>query len=438
MANLYKINNVEYECEFTLTNADGQKIEFTKSPIRGMSIISNIFEPFESGTISIANPYDFIERTFLLRGDGRDEFKIKIKAKDQNDDKKYEHVFVVVSEDNAGNPETRSENIKTYTLVDKNKLPFMEQIPYGTIFKGKVGDIIKAMFEKLLGSSYVGDVWEAGDFEIEYIPNVYDRYIDVLNEMLHYFYAKDGDIHVKAFLNYDRIRKRFEFPLISKLFKDNKKLVTEAFSVGDLTTKFEPSENDNNPPPDAETGQYIAGFRNVSYSTPAHDITNDFFVNRLVYSEDRILGNMLIKKIDIREVKEKWSEKFVKVFSSVGGEPKPFLVLNKSADKKFKHHKLPYSLKDNVGIVESELNMNLIFYNLQLYFNNIGDTYRHSGKFIDVYKSKKQKLKSDEKLLGRWFVTEVRHVFFGDTYMNEFYCTKTYIGSTGNVNDNVE
>lgn len=438
MAQTYKINDVEYECEFKLTNADKQEIEFTKSAIRGMTIISNIFDPFESGAISIANPYDFIENEYLLRGDGRDEIKIMFRAKDQPEIKKYENTFIITEDRNSGNPETRAENIKTYTIVDKKQLPFLEEIPYGKVFSGKVGDIIKDIFKELLGDDLVNeDEWESGDFDIVYSPNVSWRYIDLLNEMLHYFYAKDGDIHVKAFLNFNNEIGKFEFPLISNIFKDNKKHLTDAFALGDLTSKFE-TENENNPPPDAETGEYTGGNRNFACSTPAHDINNNFFISRLVHGYDHILGNMLIKKLDIKDIKDKWTKKFVDVFSSIGGKPKPFIVLNNTTSKKFKHFKLPYPLENNIGVVESELNMSLIFYNLQVYFSNIGDTVRKSGKFVDIYKTKKQKFKSDEKILGRWFITEIRHVFFGDLYRNEFYGTKTYVGTTSKIDNDVD
>jgi len=438
MAQVYKINDIEYECEFKLTNADGQEIEFTKSAIRGMTIICNVFEPFESGTISIANPYDFIENEYLIRGDGRDYLKIMFRVKDQPESKRYENTFIISDDSNSGNLETRAENIKTFNLIDKNILPFLEEIPYGKVFSGKIGDILKNIFKDLLGDEFVDENnWESGDFDITYSPNVSWRYIDFINEMLHYFYAKDGDIHVKAFIIYDNINKKFQFPLISKLFENNKKHVTEAFSIGDLTNKFE-TENENNPPPDAETGEYIGGSRNFSYSTPAHDINNNFFVSKIIHGYDPILGEMLIKKIDLKEARDKWKKKFVDVFKSVGGKPKPFVVVNNTTSKKFKHYRLPYNFKDNIGIVESELNMGLIFYNLQSYFSNIGDSSRQAGKFIDIYKPKKQKLKSDEKLLGRWFLTEIRHVFFGDLYTNQFFCTKTYVGTTSNIKDDVD
>ena len=60
---------------------------------------------------------------------------------------------------------------------------------------------------------------------------------------------------------------------------------------------------------------------------------------------------------------------------------------------------------------------NLTFLNLQLAFFNIGDVNRRSNKFIDIFSTRgKSELKSDEKILGRWYVTEVRHIFFADLY----------------------
>ena len=116
MADIFKINDCEFECEFKLTNADGQEVKFTKSAIKGMTLIDNMFEPFESGTISIANPYDFVENEYFIRGDGRDKFKIMFKPKDSKKDK-YENTFCVTSDDNAGYPDNRLENIKTCFLI---------------------------------------------------------------------------------------------------------------------------------------------------------------------------------------------------------------------------------------------------------------------------------------------------------------------------------
>jgi hypothetical protein len=158
----------------------------------------------------------------------------------------------------------------------------------------------------------------------------------------------------------------------------------------------------------------------------------------LIHGYDPILGETKIKKIDIKKLKDKWKKKFVDVFSSVGGKPKPCLIFNNTVPEKFKHYRMPFQIEDSVKIIEAELNAALIFYNLQATFVNLGDTFRQSGKFVDIYKTKKEKLKSDEKLLGRWLVTEVQHIFYADLYRNQFFCAKTYIGPTSNVSDDAE
>lgn len=437
MSKVFKINDIEFECEFKLTNADGQSIDFTKSAVRGMTLVDNIFEPFETGTISIANPYDALEDNYFLRGDGRDKFKIKFKGKDQPDSEKYENEFAIIGDSNDGYPDTRTENIKTFSLVDAKILPFLETVPYGKVFAGKVGDILKEIFEDL-AEGKVGD-WESGDFEIEYIPPLNFRYIDVVYYLLRIFYAKAGDLHVKAFILWSHKDEKFSFQLITKIFEDNskKEKLMDAFGLGDHTHEFK-SENPNNPPPGAETGKYIGPTKNIGYSTPLHNITNNFFVNRLVHGYDPILGETKVRKIDIKKLKEKWKKKFVDVFSSVGGKPKPFIVLNKTNTQKFKHYRLPYPIENSVKIVEAELNSAMVFYNLQCSFSNMGYTSRQSGGFIDIYKSKEEQLKSDEKLLGRWLVTEVRHIFFADLYRNQLFCTKTYVGPTSNYKEDAE
>ena len=59
----------------------------------------------------------------------------------------------------------------------------------------------------------------------------------------------------------------------------------------------------------------------------------------------------------------------------------------------------------------AQLVSNLLFFNLNLNFESIGDTNRRSGTFIDVFrKGAKRKDKSlpagltDPKLLGRWLL----------------------------------
>lgn len=441
MAETFKINGIDYEAEFKLKNSDDQELSFTKSAIIGMTLIDNVFDPFMSGTISIANPYDFIENKYFFRGDGRDTLDImfKPKSEEDKDEDKFEQSFVVLDEANSVNPVVRSENIKTLYLIDKNAIPFSDTIPYNKVYSGKVGDIIKQILKEVLGDDIVDeDNWVSGDFTLTYYtPSTY-RYVDILRSMINLFYAKDGEIHTKGFISWDRTKNKFRMDLLSKTFEKNEDNTIEAFTLGDLTTDFKTS-NPNNPISKAVVGEYIGQLKNLGYSTPFYGWNSDYFINALVHGYDHVLGIFKIRKLDFENVRKKWQTKFVDVFKSTGGKPKPFAVINNTTDKKFRRFSMPYPVEDNVKLVEADMYNCLTFYNLQGTFSNIGRTARKSGKFIDIYTTRNEEsFKSDEKILGRWYVTEVRHVFNGDMYNNEIFCTKTYIGPQANVKEDVK
>jgi len=440
MGQVFKINDIEYECEFKLSNSDGQEIQFTKSAIRGMTLIDNVFDPFASGTISIANPYDFVENEYFLRGDGRDIFYVMFKLKDSKDESdKFEYEFSVIDDSDSVNPVVRSENIKTFVLIDKNAIAFSDKIPYGKNYSGKIGSILKDIFKEVLGDDKVDEEnWEDGDFELEYHPPATYRYVDLIHHLMRLYYAKDGEIYVKGFISWDMKKSKFRLDLLSKIFEDNEKNTTEAFGLGDLTTKIETS-NPNNPISKAQVGEYIGQMKNLGYSTPFYGWNTDYFINSLVFGYDKILGIQKIRKIKFQDIRDKWKTKFVDVFKSNAGKPKPFAVINKTTSEKFKRYKFPYPVEDTVKLVEAEIHNNLTFYNLQASFSNIGNVSRKSGKFLDIFTTRnEQEMKSDQKILGRWYITEVRHIFFADLYTNQIFCTKTYIGPNAKIGEDSE
>jgi hypothetical protein len=271
--------------------------------------------------------------------------------------------------------------------------------------------------------------------------------MDLLRYFLRIFYAKDDDIYVKGFINFDQKSKKYTFQLISKIFKNHKDNELEAFILGDLVTDIG-FDNSNNPQSGPVVGEYIGQLRNLGYSTPFYSWSTDYFINSLVIGYDPIMGQQKIMKIDFEDIKKKWQKVFVDNFKAKGGKPKPFAIQNKPKEKIFKRYKFPYLVENGVKIVEAEMHNALTFYNLQLSFSNIGTASRCSGKFIDIVSAKKLKitkdelksdeLKSDEKTLGRWFITELRHVFFADLYTNQVFATKTYIGPKSNVKEDVE
>jgi len=425
MADITEINGTRYEYEYKLSNADGE-VKFNDSAVQSFDLTDNFFDPFIDGAIIIANPYNFIESTFLLKGDGTDILSIKlVLASDRS--KVIQDEFVIIAEQNFIDDLTALKNKKTYFLTSKDSYTLRSLFPYGQRCRGNAGEVIKDIFEKL---NLKVDKIEPGDFIIRdnpefIIPGLGFRYLDLLYYILQYYYYMDGDTAVKGFLR--KGSDGYNMQIISKLFSDNKNLVTETFNSDDIASSAKP--NPNNPKATADSKKYTSSIVSNNLTSPATQISNNFFMNTLVTGYNSTLGESELVELRITDVKDKWSKKFVDVFTSVGGKVKGFLNLNKvKIEEGFKIIRLPFNTYDNARIVEAEMMSNLTLLNLQLNINVIGDTSRRPGTFIDIVKNKNENAKSDEKLLGRWFVTAVKHVKILNTYRNEIYCVKTYAG----------
>jgi hypothetical protein len=443
--NIFKLNDIEYECEFKLSNPDNQQIIFTKAAIRGMELVDDFFDPFMSGTISIVNPFGLFEQDYVLRGDGRDVLSIKFKPKEQKGlkDEEFEQEFILIDNIDTVDPLSRSMDIKTFTIEAIDAIKFMDSIPYGKVYEGYVGDLIKEIFIELLGSDSIGEQWASGDFYIKYHPPATFRYMDLLRYFIKIFYAKSDDIHVKGFISKDNKTKKYSLTLLSDIFKNNKSLGLEAFPIGDMVSEIG-FDNENNPQSDPEVsvGLYISPIKNLVYNTPLYNWSTEFFINSIVYGYDPIMGQQKAFRLNFDEVRDKWEKIFVEPFRSKGGKPKPFAVKNKAKDKIYKKYVYPYRAEDSAKIIEAEIHNSLTFYNLQLSFSNIGSASRKAGRFIDIVSASKppegELPKTDQKLLGRWFVTQVKHQFFDGLYTNQVFATKTYIGPKASINEEID
>ena len=101
---------------------------------------------------------------------------------------------------------------------------------------------------------------------------------------------------------------------------------------------------------------------------------------------------------------------------------------------------MPFRHYEVLSLARAQMVSNLLFFNLQLNIHNIGDTNRRSCTFIDVFRRNQniRTVGNDAKLLGRWFVTTVRHRFEKDRYQNVLQCVKPCIGPVSEVNKDIE
>ena len=443
---IYPINGSEFFCKFKLKGPDRGEINFTKSAVVAFELEENFFEPFASASVTVNNPFDFVENNVLTRGDGRDEFSITLynnKDTRPKDEIKLEYVFVIANESNSVSKTDRSNNFKTYTLIEKNYFKLNEKIPYGKRYGGggrggtavPIGDIIQEILEEIIGPGCIdGDNWEPGDMVIdnfpEYIiPPISFRYSDLIKYLLRLYYFIDGDLACQGMLTFDRVKKKYQLRPISKIFADNSKLTQETFGVGDLTNMENVGLGASNPIDEkVPTNEYTNALKNTNFTTPMVTWSNEFFTNYSIATTNRELGIEIKELMTIEKVKKAWTAAFVEVFKCVGGTPKPFLPLNQDKSNIFKPFILPYKKEHVRNIAKAQMISNLTFFNLQLSIDNIGDTNRKAGKFVDVFKRQDEDEIVDQKLLGRWFVTKVRHMFLKDKYYNVLSCIKTCVG----------
>ena len=430
--NTFKINGIEYEFECTIKNNDGEA-SYNKYAVKNMRIVEDLFSPFLTGDIALVNSYELLEEEFLIKGDGNDKITIKFKPKDDKNNDEFDYEFVPIIDYNIGNSDTRSDNYKTFKLIDSNTIPFREKVPYNKTYTGKVGDILKEIFIELLGEELVDkENWDSCDIFISYTPPNTFRYNDLVKYLMPSLCSKENDLYVKSFLRFDRKKRKFFLKKLTKIFSENDDLAKESFIISDVGGNSE-TINPNNPPAGAEYAAYLNQLKNFQISTPLYDWNNDYFTNYLVHGYDPMMGQFRMKKIEFEDLKKDWKELFVDVFKSIGGKPKPYLPISEDGKKRFKNIKTPYPIEDNVKIVMSEICNTLIFYNLQCSFHILGSGKRSTGTFVDIAKTGNKSIKSDGKLLGRWLVTSVVHEFFGETYKNIVSGCKTYVGPESKI-----
>ena len=466
----FKVNGAEFWCQFLVSrtedaesayNDDTRGLMLSQTSILQLDIEESIFEPFTSGTITINNPYDYFDEKHVVDGTGKDFLHIRfydyIDHENPDLDKiKLEYTFVITSESNSVSKTDRSNNFKTFKLVDYNFYKLNQAAPYDVSFPNKneaklIGDIIKDdILIKVLGEGIIDESnWDSGNHKLNKTMGssivalmekvrcgVYWKYSDILKYLLRFNYTETSNgLPVQTILQFNRSTKKYSLTPLDRYFKENEKRTTEAFALGDLehTPEVEQrtSTNKNNPfsNDDVKFNTYSGQLKNTELSTPYTFYTNSYFTNYLVTNYDHFQGGNVVTKITIEETKALWEEDFIKSFRLVGGNARPYLNFNQDPNRQVKSYAIPqFDPNDCISIVKAQMVSNLTFYNLQLNFNLIGDTQRRPGTFLDVVKFSEDESQIDGKLLGKWFLTNIHHKFVRSRYQNFITCIKPYVG----------
>ena len=483
----FKVNGAEYYCYFLISSNPKPPVSFkgkdlaegillTKSAIVDMDIHEDLFTPEVTGSITINNPYNYIEDEHVNNvRTGEDYLHVKFveySLFEKGDPSRVgstepgglsyqnevlEYSFVITDESNSVSKTDRTNNFKTYKLIDKNFYKLNRLGGKDLSFpKGNkpitIGDVIKnEIFSKDIFEEGVVDdsQWDTGNHwlndnsgsKVNFLQKIHPgkhwRYSDVLKYLLRFNYSlrgADNKLPVQSILQYNRDSGLYSLLPLSKYFDQNEKMTIEALGIGDLNTESESSfasTNKNNPEvnPNIKVNRYTGMLHNTNLSTPFTTYTNEYFIDYEIKSQTH-RGGQQYDIIKINEIIPQWKSVFIDKFKLVGGKAKPFIPFNNiNKDRPVKPFGLPnFEAEDCKNICKAQMVSNLTFYNLQLTLDVTGDTARRPGRFLDIFKLSDQEGSSDAKLLGKWFVTGVHHIFKKDKYQNVLMCIKPYVG----------
>ena len=451
----YKINGVEYECEFKITSkSSGSGINLNEAAIRGMSIEETLLMPYTSGNIYVVNADDWIEDDQQIRGDGRDSLTVRMKpipGKGASDNVSFNYDFVITGETNSQSNVDRTGNFKIYTLLQREWAALNEPIPYGKRYRGYTGDIINRIFKD--HDIPLVDGYDRGDHFISVFPEhvlapTSFRYSDLILYLLRIGYSKEltsgGETYVKSMLYWDRVAGGYRLESMAKLWQSPD--IIECVTPGDLVDKVQ--VNCNDPPPGPPVYGYIGPMHNSNLSTPMLRYSNEFIMNTLVEGYDPVIGEHGLREVRIGDLKPMWAEIFTRAFQYVWGPPQPWCVLNEAKQTEmFRTLSFPFDISKALPLATSDMMANMTYYNMVQNIQTLGRTDRRPGKYMDVavhrpYSEKeaargRQSLvkdlnhRMDAKALGTWQITRCRHKFFStkvDSYQVEMELVKTHLG----------
>lgn len=489
----FKLNGSDFFCYFLLSgNEDapapdaftGQTVEegilLTKSSIVSLDIHENFFTPEIEGSITINNPYNYIEDELITNIDTGENFlHIEFldyetyKNGENSQENSLKYSFVLQDESNSISKTDRSNNFKTYSLIDKNFHRLNKESEPGARYPSSnksdvpIGDIIKDdIFKKVFdnenivdnefftpGSHLINGNDGAFPNNIEYItPGLHWRYSDALKYLLRFNYSitQSQTLPVQPFLQYNRDTEKYTYLPLDYYFINNESLTIEAMGVGDLQGEDLGGENSNNPVSKGKNDEnpvpfntYQGMLHNTNLTSPFTTYTNEYFHDYIVKSSNNMLGSEESEVIELVDVVDDWKTLFIDRFRCVGGPPEPYIPFYKDKNRPIKPFSLPnYKFNDCKNLVTAQMVSNLTFFNLQLTLDVPGDTFRRPGKFLDVFKPGKQdsgnNAVSDAKLLGKWFITSVHHRFFKDKYQNVMICVKPYVGPEKHIDASLD
>jgi len=460
---------------------------FTNFYHKGYVVLNNSFDAIER-MIDFKNQENLTsnsnsfkpEKGFIFKGDSRDVFFVDIMpvlteetSFDYENDKDAEEAFRLSFNFSIYNTEEipgksagekykklyfwdmyyellREKNsyFSTANYLDSSDVNNLDNAERG-IF---TGNAVKAFLQEFFNEEdgwpiTIGDKFDEGSTKVFFSAPAGYKGIDCLDYLMSRHVSDPSNQLDQAFLNIKRNSSEFNLQSIGSLFKKaldstNNKSTSqigdnylETFRLGLYSDEggFVIESVDYTPPNALFLDKY-GTVNNFSYDPMPGLYTQQDLVSVLVhtYSHDERQFTIYQSQNSIQSVLSAYDSNYVKPFNSVsfkGAYPSFYPGQYRLEQKNVKNLFSVISDDPNqvVSAGRNRALFNSIFLNNTVLFKVPGSTHRTAGKFIGVNRQGSYAWSDfDSKILGVYFVVEVKHIFDGSEYFNELRCIKTY------------
>ena len=175
----------------------------------------------------------------------------------------------------------------------------------------------------------------------------------------------------------------------------------------------------------------IAKIKTYQYVDMSSVDSTNVFVTTPVYSYDFKNKKFSISLADsnVENIEKKMGELYIQNKLLTKNGEHPLLTLNKNKTNNINIHPVFSVRSDTPAITKKGVGRLLyagLFLNGCIMIQLDGATIRKCGRFIGIDRNTTSDNKLDYKLCGQWFVTNVKHTFFNNSYTNEITAVKMH------------
>jgi len=355
--------------------------------------------------------------------------------------------------------EYKNSYFNTASLLETNELIQDLSNQDRSVFTGDaIKSFLSTFFKDANLSIKFSNNFESGSTKIFFSSPVNYKGIDCLNYLMSRHVSSKDNNYDRCILECDRYTSEFSLISLSDYFKNAVKqssftsensgdLYLETFKLGNYSDSYNTyniKKVSARVPSESLFFKSFGTINNFSYDPMPGILTQKHIASQIVHSHDgdSKTFNIEFSNNSIQKVMEAYENNYVKPFKGVS-QTSPY--------KNFVPGSLRTSQKNINNIFsifsdnpEQRLNMgrnealfDTIFLNNIVYFKVPGSTHRQAGTFIGIDRDGGTSDSDfDTKILGVYFVIEVKHIFEKNEYINELRCVKTYNSSNVFLQEN--